>query len=302
MERWPQRSNNTIADLLGFDGDPDQKLKSTAPRLRTGRIDMEIGTFARTRKQVLRAVSNNPDFIELRLDVGHDLDLSDSCGAIKESGTKCTLHLPSNPDWKPIELSQGIVPYIDLGRQMDADLVTFHTTLSTLFYDDEDIDTYLTALPMAYDAAMESGVPLAIETLGLFYTELRLLFDEFPKLKLVLDIGHGQLMAKRNRALSHIESFGDHIAMVNVHDNHGAKLMDEVLAERKKREVSRGEMRELALHYDTHLPIGEGSIDFQPIFSMLKQNSYDGKFLMIGGGIDSFKQEREVFSKMWLKA
>ena len=263
---------------------------------------MEIGTFARTRKQVLRAVELNPDFIELRLDVGHDLDLSESCGAIKESGTRCTLHLPSNPDWKPIELSQGIIPYIDLGRQMDADLVTFHTTLSTLFYNDEDINTYLKALPLAYDAAMESGVPLAIETLGLFYTELRLLFDEFPKLKMVLDIGHGQLLATRNRALSHIESFSDHIAMVNVHDNNGADLVQEVLNERKKRNVSTGEMRELALNYDTHLPIGKGKIKFQPIFSLLKEHSFDGKFLMIGGGLDQFEHERETFTKLWLEA
>jgi sugar phosphate isomerase/epimerase len=265
-------------------------------------MKMEIGTFARTRKQVLKAVSLNPDFIELRLDVGHDLDLSESCGALKESGTKCTIHLPSNPDWKPIELSQGILPYIDLGRQMDSDLVTFHTTLSTLFYDDEDIDTYLTALPMAYDAAVESGVTLAIETLGLFYTELRLLFDEFPKLRMVLDIGHGQLLAKRNRAMAHIESFNNQIAMVNVHDNNGADLMDEVLKERKKRDVSREEMRELALNYDTHLQIGKGSINFQPVFSLLKQNSYDGKFLMIGGGLDDFDAERETFKKMWLEA
>ncbi|MGQ4911332.1 MAG: sugar phosphate isomerase/epimerase family protein [Candidatus Thorarchaeota archaeon] len=263
---------------------------------------MEIGTFARTTKQVQEALSYKPDFIELRLDVGHDLDLSGSCSALKDSGVRCTIHLPSNPDWRPIELSQGLLPYIDIGRRLDADLVTIHTTLSSLFYRDEDIDTYLTSLEMAYDAAVESGVPLAVETLGLYYTELRLLFDDFPGLKLVLDLGHGQLLATHNRAFAHIETFDKYIAMVNVHDNRGMDLVQEVLEQKKKRQVSREEMRELALNCDTHLPIGKGKIDFLSLFKKLKQHSYDGKFLLIGGGLSSFDTERETFLELWRAA
>ncbi|GAG82856.1 unnamed protein product, partial [marine sediment metagenome] len=45
------------------------------------------------------------------------------------------------------------------------------------------------ALPLVYDAAKESGVTLAIETLGFYYTEMMLIFDEFPDLKINLDIG-----------------------------------------------------------------------------------------------------------------
>jgi sugar phosphate isomerase/epimerase len=263
---------------------------------------MEIGTFARTSQQVRRAIEFKPDFVELRLDLGHDLDLREACEAIKETGISCTLHLPSHPEWKPMNLSQGLAPYIDLGRLIDAKLVTFHTTLSTLFYEDEDIDVFLESLPAAYDAAVEADVPIAIETLGLYYTELSLLFERFPKMKMVLDIGHGQILATMNRSLAHIESFGDYIEMVNVHDNNGSQLIEEIINLKKERAVSRGEMRELAFKYDTHDPIGEGSIDFDPIFRLLKSKGYDKRFLMIGGRPEDFEREREAFMKHWLEA
>lgn len=261
---------------------------------------MEIGTFARTTEQVRKAVEFKPDFVELRLDLGHNLDLKEACSILSTAGISCTIHLPSDPDWKPYELSQGITPYIDLARLIDAKLVTFHTTLSTLFYDDDDIDIFLESLPVAYDAASEAGITIAVETLGLYYTELSLLFERFPKMKLVLDIGHGEILATRNRALSHIDSFGDFIEMVNVHDNNGSKMVQEVLDLRKKRDVSRGEMRELALRYDTHSLIGEGSIEFEKIFQLLKSRSYDNRFLMIGGKPEDFDRERETFMKRWL--
>ncbi len=263
---------------------------------------MEIGTYARTTEQVKQAVQHKPDFVELRLDLGHDLDLKEACGILSSAGVSCTIHLPSNPDWKPYELSQGIAPYIDLARLIDARLVTFHTTLSTLFYDDEDIDTFLQSLPVAYDAAREAGVPIAVETLGLYYTELSLLFERFPQMRLVLDIGHGEILATRNRSLAHIETFGDFIEMVNVHDNNGSRMIQEVLDLKKKRDVSRGEMRELALRYDSHSRIGEGSIDFEKIFALLKSVSYDKRFLMIGGQPEDFEGERSSFMERWLAA
>ncbi|TFF91313.1 sugar phosphate isomerase/epimerase, partial [Candidatus Thorarchaeota archaeon] len=253
-------------------------------------------------EQVRKAIEYQPDFVELRLDIGHDFDLRDVSSALTKAGIASTIHLPSNPDWKPAELSQGMVPYIDLGRLVDAELVTFHTSLSTLFYSDEDIEVFLESLPIAYDASLETGVPLAIETRGLYYTELSLLFERFPKLGMVLDIGHGEILALRNRSLTHIDSFYKHIDMVNVHDNNGSQLVQEILDLRKKRTVSIEEMRELARRYDTHDPIGSGSIDFDAIFSRLKTQGYDKKFLMLGGSHDDFPQERKSFMNCWLAA
>ena len=263
---------------------------------------MEIGTFARNNEQVQAAIKNEPDFVDLRMDLNFSINFAEAKEDLNDAGIACTLHLPSNPDWKPIELSRGIVPYIDLGRQIDAEVVTFHTMLSTLFYDDHDIDIFLKSLPLAYEASKEAGVNLAIESLGLYYTETQLLFDMFPNMKMNLDIGHGQILALRNRALDHIESFYDKIAMVNVHDNHGAKMVDDVLKMKKEREVSQGEIRELAVRYDTHLPIGEGDIDFEPIFRSLKERGFDGRFLMMCECPADFPREREKFMELWLAA
>ncbi|MFW9807071.1 MAG: TIM barrel protein, partial [Candidatus Thorarchaeota archaeon] len=141
-----------------------------------------------------------------------------------------------------------------------------------------------------------------IETLGLYYTETQLLFDMFPNMRMALDIGHGQILASRNRALEHIGAFYDQIVMVNVHDNHGSKMLEEVLKMKKEREVSQGEIRELAVRYDTHLPIGGGEIDFETIFRALKQRSYDSKFLMMCECPSDFPREKEKFKELWLSA
>lgn len=263
---------------------------------------MKIGTFARNNEQVRSAIENEPDFIDLRMDLNFSINFSEAKTDLKNAGIPCTLHLPSTPDWKPVELSRGIVPYIDLGRQIDAELVTFHTMLSSLFYDDEDIDIFLRALPLACEASKEAGMTLAIESLGLYYTETQLLFDMFPDMRLALDLGHGQILATRNRALDHINSFYDKIALVNVHDNEGSKMVDDVLTMKKEREVTQGEIRELAVRYDTHLPIGEGEIDFDTIFRELKQRGYDGRFLMMCECPSDFPNEKEKFMDLWLRS
>ncbi len=263
---------------------------------------MDIGTFVRNNQQVRSAIKNEPDFIDLRMDLNYSIDFKEAKADLNNAGIPCTLHLPSNPDWKPIELSRGIVPYIDLGRQIDAEVLTFHTMLSSLFYDDHDIDIFLQAIPMAYETAAESGVKLAIETLGLYYTELRLLFEDFSDMKLALDIGHGQILATRNRSIDHINSFFEEIEIVNVHDNHGSEMVNDLRTLKKEREVTQSEIRELAVRYDTHLPIGEGEIDFDTIFKNLKQRGYDGRFVMMCECFADFQHEREKFLNLWLAA
>lgn len=263
---------------------------------------MEIGTFARTSEQVEQALEKNPDFIDLRMDLDYSLDFGETKELLREADVKPTLHLPSSPDWKPLDLAREIIPFIDIGREIDAELVTFHTTLSSIFYNDEDIDQFLQHIPLACEAAKEIGIQLAVETLGIYYTELMLLAEKCPDVKIALDIGHAQIMAHRNRSLGIIQEFKDKIAMVNVHDNRGNLMIDEVLELRKKGEVPTEKVRELAVDYDEHLPIGEGTIDFQPIFKKLKEMGYDGKFLMMCSDPSEFASERKKFQNLWLKS
>ncbi|TFG98897.1 sugar phosphate isomerase/epimerase, partial [Candidatus Thorarchaeota archaeon] len=254
----------------------------------------------RTNEQVEKGLESSPDFVELRMDVNHEIIFDEVKSALNKAGIPCTLHLPSDPNWKPVELSQNIVPYIDLARLIDAKLVVFHSPLSALLYNDLEIDAFLQALPLAYDTAQESGVTLAIETLGFYYTEMMLVLDEFTDLRIDLDIGHGQLLASRNRALGHIENYCTSIAMVNVHDNNACEAFSNILSSRDMKDFTKEELREIAVACDKHLPIGEGSIEFGPIFSTLKEKNYDGRFLMLCNDPLCFEAEREKFMELWL--
>jgi sugar phosphate isomerase/epimerase len=263
---------------------------------------MEIGTFARHIDQVKKGISDSPDFIDLRMDLNYSLNFREVRRILEDAGVVPTLHLPSDPSWKPMDFPREIIPYVDVSAEVGAELVTTHSALSTLFYNDDDIDAFLEWVPLLCDTARESGIQLAIETLGLYYTELTLLFDRCPDMKIALDIGHGQIMANRNRALDLINSFYDHIALVNVHDNHGSRMVTKVRDLRLDREVAHEELLVIAREYDEHLPIGEGEIEFQPIFRELKERGYDGKFLMMSKDPGNFKEERNKFMQLWLEA
>ncbi len=263
---------------------------------------MQIGTFARTNEQVIQGIENSADFIELRLELNRRMRFREARNAMNKEGIPCTLHLPSNDNWKPIDLNQGILPYIDLAQMIDAELAVFHPPLSALLYSDKEIDAFLQDLPLVYDAVKESGVTLAIETLGFYYTEMMLIFDEFPDLKINLDIGHGQLLAVQNRAIGHIQNYCANIEMVNVHDNNACEAFKEVINCKGMNEFSQEELREMAVVYDKHLPIGDGSIEFAPIFSALKEKGYDQRFLMRCRNPLCFKEERKKFLDLWLAA
>jgi len=263
---------------------------------------MQIGTFARDTKQVKRSVEFKADFVELRMDTNHTLDFSLAKKVLSDVGIGCTLHLPSSPDWGPMNLRRDVIPYIDVGREVGAELVTFHTTLSPLFYSDEDIAAFLEAIPMARDAARESGVTLAAETLGLYSTELTLLFDSDPDLHLAMDVGHAQILATRNRSFAIMQYFLGKVSMVNVHDNQATAMTDEVLHLKSQRDVPLHEIRDIAHRYDAHLPIGEGGVDFKTIFKELKRRSYDGRFLMMCRDQSCFPTERSKFKEIWRKS
>ncbi|TFG28977.1 sugar phosphate isomerase/epimerase [Candidatus Thorarchaeota archaeon] len=263
---------------------------------------MQIGTFARTNEQVLTGLEARPDFIELRMDLNYRINFTEAKTALNQVGVPCTLHLPSDPSWKPVDMITEIVPLMDIGSMIDAEIVVFHGPISSILYNDEEIDSYLEYLPLLYDAAVESGITLAIETLVFYYTEMMLIFEQMPKMRMVLDIGHGQILSTRNRAVGHTETYIERIETVNVHDNHASEVYNDLLDQEKMSSLSKEELREIALKCDEHLAIGEGTIDFSPIFSALKQRNYDNRFLMLTRDPSSFDEERNKFLELWLKA
>jgi sugar phosphate isomerase/epimerase len=67
-------------------------------------------------------------------------------------------------------------------------------------------------------------------------------------------MGHAQILAKTNRSRGILEAFPDRVRHLHVHDNRGGQTPGD----------------------DLHLPIGEGAIDFLPLFGKLREIEYSG--------------------------
>jgi sugar phosphate isomerase/epimerase len=101
------------------------------------------------------------------------------------------------------------------------------------------------------------------------------IMEEFPTLKLTLDIGHANIGSKREkRSLAFMRKFPDRIDHVHVSDNFGKD--------------------------DNHLPIGAGIIDFPSIIKALKGMGYDRTltFEVFSRDKDYLRISREKFAAM----
>ncbi|MCP4348404.1 MAG: sugar phosphate isomerase/epimerase [Desulfobacterales bacterium] len=74
-------------------------------------------------------------------------------------------------------------------------------------------------------------------------------FEQFPSLRLTLDVGHANIGDKNGRrSLDFIEMFGDRIGHIHVSDNEGKR--------------------------DDHIPVGRGTVNFPRIIKSLKNIGY----------------------------
>lgn len=99
---------------------------------------------------------------------------------------------------------------------------------------------------------------------------LKKVFSLVPELYFCLDVGHANLFSKKNRSINLIKEFGKILKHIHMHDNFGGNSEEK----------------------DLHLSIGEGSINFLPIFKELKKISYSEKItLEIHRGEENFRKE-----------
>ena len=83
---------------------------------------------------------------------------------------------------------------------------------------------------------------------------LKKVFDRIPTIDFCLDIGHANLVPIGSKSIDLINEFGIRLKHVHIHDNVGGD----------------------SEKHDSHLPIGEGNINFKPIFERLKEIDYSG--------------------------
>jgi sugar phosphate isomerase/epimerase len=144
----------------------------------------------------------------------------------------------------------GILPLI---AELDAPHLTLHLWLDTRFVNEESITFKVDLLGRIIREATERGVLVCLENLSETASHLSAAFDVLPSLYLTLDLGHAQLLTEVNRSYEIIEQYPERIKHVHLHDNQGGhSAMD-----------------------DSHLPPGEGMIDFGKILEKLREMDYD---------------------------
>jgi sugar phosphate isomerase/epimerase len=105
--------------------------------------------------------------------------------------------------------------------------------------------------------------------------EFQALFEIFPDLRLVLDIGHANLGGGKNKSSEFIHRYGYRIGHVHANDNFGKE--------------------------DSHLPIGAGIIDFERIMKELKEAQYDETITLevFSKDRDYLKLSKEKIKQIW---
>lgn len=106
--------------------------------------------------------------------------------------------------------------------------------------------------------------------------DFKLVFDQFPALKMTLDTGHACIDSPRaKRLLDFIEQFADRITHLHVSDNRGKR--------------------------DDHLPVGAGVIPFPKILTKLKRAGFDHTvtFEVFSEDREDLRRSRDRFHRIW---
>ncbi len=163
-----------------------------------------------------------------------------------------------------------------LSSQLDANLWIFHPGVRTgisHFYPDQDWQLNLRSVHELKNAAKQCGIEISIENcpepfpyLLRSVTDFSRFYDELGEtdIGLTLDIGHANT---NNQIYDFIQKFPERIVHTHLHDNHG--------------------------DFDSHLGIGDGSIDWPRVVKAFKSIDYKGTLL-----IESEKKIEESLRKL----
>lgn len=146
----------------------------------------------------------------------------------------------------------------DLSQQLGIHKGTMHFWIDTRWIEQRLVSQKIALLRDLVNHAVERGIVLCIENLSERYDSFVPAFDAIEDLRMTLDIGHAQLLAKENTSYDFIRHVFDRIAHVHVHDNHGGTSVKD----------------------DVHLALGEGIVDYPRILTRLKEHGYSSTITM----------------------
>jgi sugar phosphate isomerase/epimerase len=143
---------------------------------------------------------------------------------------------------------------IDVVSSLGIQLLVIHLWMDRRFVKPEVRDEKKRVLRELFDYGLARKVLICIENLSEDAQDLGDVLKAVPGLGITLDVGHGQLLTEINTSFAIIDQHFDSIRHVHLHDNKGGTGVAD----------------------DLHLPIGEGSVDFQGILAALVLKGYKG--------------------------
>ncbi len=165
---------------------------------------------------------------------------------------------------------------MEAASEMGAQTITVHPGLINLALSDvrkRSIAAAQETMRVLDRAQAEYGVKVAVENMPDFFAMLGRTASELEEivdstdLGICFDIGHANTMGQIDAM---IETFGDRIANVHIHDNMGVK--------------------------DDHMTIGTGTIDFRSIIPKLR--FYKGNYIIESKTLESAVESQEVLKKI----
>ncbi len=164
----------------------------------------------------------------------------------------------------------ALLETVDVASTMQIEFLTVHLWMDHRFVKQEAREEKKQLLRALVDYGRARKVLISLENLSETSTDLAAVVQSVPEIGITLDVGHGQLLTQVNTSFAIISELIQSIKHLHLHDNRGGRGVKD----------------------DLHLPIGEGSIDFDSIVGSLLLQGYSGTVTLEVEG-EALVQSRE---------
>jgi len=226
-----------------------------------------IGGRAHTFDEIIEVCDLGYPYVEINFNDPNEIKsiLNPLLDIKKKHNVYFLAHFPNEGDPADIDnLTNNFLPkiikLIELCPQLGIDKATIHFWMDKRmeWASEEIITQKIKLLSTLVTHAKKFDVTLCLENLSCRYDSFERFFNDIPDLKMTMDIGHAQLLTKKNTCFGFMEHLFERIAHIHVHDNFGGNTVTD----------------------DLHLPLGEGIVDFPNIFSILRKKGYPSTMSM----------------------
>ena len=224
-----------------------------------------IGGRAHNPDEAITISKSGLPFIEISLDdpsavsvwIPQLLEIKNNCG------TTFLAHYPNEDNPFDVEILKNkfaprIKALMEISKKLDINKATLHFWIDKRWAPVELIRGKLEILSRIVNYGNEFGITVCIENLSEHADSFAPAFEAIPGLRMTLDIGHAQLLARQNTSFCFIEEHFPRIAHIHVHDNNGGKSVKD----------------------DLHLALGEGIVDYKTILKLLISKRYNSTITM----------------------